>query len=268
MKTADWLNYFRANQAEPCEIPWRLTRRPGRKAWRALVPSLQQFQLGENAGGLHFLELARLHARQTGDGDFPEAIALFIAEEQRHSRLLGLYLRHIGAPLLRGHWLHGIFRTLRHWAGLELKVTVLVTAEVMAIPYYRAVLSISRCPVLNALCLRILREESAHLAFQGNTLRQFAEDRPLWLRRVFEAAHSLFLAGTCATTWFEHRRVFRLAGKSLPDVWRSARGALGKVRAGHLLRPPAGPAPARSSGSSVVAAPALLVSSVRAGEIP
>ena len=104
----------------------------------------------------------------------------FIAEEQRHSAMLARYLRLAGAPLLGEHWIHSVFRRIRHWAGLESKVTVLVTAEILAVPYYRALMETTRCPALTAICQRVLREEAQHLLFQGNTLRRLQQRRPGW----------------------------------------------------------------------------------------
>jgi predicted metal-dependent hydrolase len=225
-----WLEYFRRNQADPTEIPWDSVAPPPAKFRDALITSLQQFQLGENAAGRHFLELARRHAETTDDADFPEAIALFIAEEQRHSRLLAVYLHQIGAPLLKRHWTHDIFRRLRHLAGLEAKVRVLVTAEIMAIPYYRAVLAAVRCPTLQAICRRILKEEAQHLNFQGNTLHHLQSRRSPWQIQLHTAAQRMLLAGTCLLTWLEHRRVFQASGQDLGDVWRSAQAAMAHVQ--------------------------------------
>lgn len=226
----NWLAYFRSNQGDPDEIPWHAVRPPSPRAARHLIPSLQQFQLGENAGGLHFLTLARRHAKASGDLDFPEAIALFIAEEQRHSAMLGRYLRALGAPLLQEHWIHSIFRRMRHWFGLESKVTVLVTAEIVAVPYYRALLESSPCPALQAICRRVLREESQHLLFQGNTLRRLQQARPRWMVRSTHFAQELLLAGTCLAVWIEHRQVFRAAGDGPLDVWYTSRIVLDHVQ--------------------------------------
>ncbi len=245
-----WLEYFRSNQSEPSEIPWEQAVPLSDAMARILLPSIQQFQLGENATGNHFLALAREHGRATNDLDFPEAIALFIAEEQRHSSLLARYLRQTGRPLLRKHWVHSIFRRIRHWAGLESKVTVLVTAEIMAVPYYRALMEASRCPALAAICQRVLREEAQHLLFQGNTLRRLQENRPAWWVAATHLTQELFLAGTCLTTWATHRRVFAIAGEGFLDVWYTARVVLAHVQraaAGNnplAYRAPAGSLPA------------------------
>ena len=207
-----WLLYFRSNQADPQEIPWPDLQAPNREIARFLIPSLQLFQLEEGARGLTFLELGRRHAEATGNLDFIETLALFIAEEQRHSALLGRYLRAMGVPLLHRHWVDGIFRRLRKLAGLECMVTVLVTAEVLAVPYYRAVHRISPCPALRALCRRILREEAQHLLFQASTLASLQRSRPSWWIGLTHFAQHVLLAGTCATVWTQHGKVLRRGG--------------------------------------------------------
>jgi len=204
-----WLLYFRSNQADPHEIPWQDVRPISSEMAPLLTSSLQLFQLGEGARGLTFLELGRRHAETTGDLDFVETLALFIAEEQRHSAMLGRYLRAVGAGLLERHWVDGIFRRLRKLAGLECMVTVLVTAEVIAVPYYRAVHRISPCPVLRAICRRILREEARHLLFQASTLAVLQQARPDWWTRLTRFAQHILLAGTCVTVWAQHGRLLR-----------------------------------------------------------
>ncbi|MBM3796015.1 MAG: ferritin-like domain-containing protein [Acidobacteria bacterium] len=196
-----WLLYVRANQNEPTDIPWPLATPRQDALGREIVRSIQQVQFGENATGRHFLDLARRHGRATGDADFPEAIALFIAEEQRHSALLGRYLRLAGSRCLDRHWIHSAFRRLRHLGGLEAKVTVLVVAEMLAIPYYRALMDVARCPALEAICQRILREESQHFLFQGNTLRRLQRGRSRTYVALVHLAQELQLAGTSLATW-------------------------------------------------------------------
>ncbi|MCC6538035.1 MAG: ferritin-like domain-containing protein [Bryobacterales bacterium] len=225
-----WLLYFRDNQNEPTEIPWPLATPRQDALGSDIVRSIQQFQLGENASGRHFLDLARQHGRATGDADFPEAIALFIAEEQRHSALLGRYLRVAGAACLQQHWIHSAFRWLRHVGGLEAKVTVLVVAEMLAVPYYRALMEVARCPALEAICQRILCEEAQHLLFQGNTLRRLQGRRPRTYVKLVHFAQELLLAGTSLATWWEHRRIFAAAGDGFLDVWYTARVVLAHVQ--------------------------------------
>ncbi len=249
-----WLSYFRANQSEPDEIPWDRAQAPPNEIAHFFIPSLQQFQLGEGASGVTFLELGRRHAVASADHDFIEALALFIAEEQRHSALLCRYLRSIGVPLIEKHWVDKMFRRIRKLAGLECMVTVLVIAEIMAVPYYAAVHRLSACPVLRAICVRILREEAQHLRFQASTLRSLQKRRsPLFiaLTRTFQRA---LLLATCALLWAEHHQVLRAGGFTVTSFVAKCRGLLMNLQ--------------RDSSREKVFAPQLLPAQIHTRNLP
>jgi hypothetical protein len=105
---------------------------------RVATPSIQQFQLGEGARGQRLLERGQKYGRKVNDPLFAGALDLFIKEEQQHSRYLSAFMESQGIPLVQWHWVDSVFRELRGLAGLELPLTVLVTAEIIAVPYYRA----------------------------------------------------------------------------------------------------------------------------------
>ena len=48
--------------------------------------------------------------------------------------------------------------------------TVLVTAEVLAIPFYQALRDATRSSLLRAICVRILCDEASHLNYQALTI--------------------------------------------------------------------------------------------------
>src|SRR5215212_8244718 len=131
--TNTWFEYFQNNiwPTMPWASPYRLTS----EEIAAVASSIQQFELGEGSEGHGFLRRARA---ATGDPHFVATLELFIKEEQRHSASLGRFLDLHGVPHLKKHWLDQIFRRIRRLAGFELIVTVLVTAEIIAVPYYRA----------------------------------------------------------------------------------------------------------------------------------
>src|SRR5262245_14649675 len=82
-----WLDYFRRNAAEP-PLPWNDSYRLSGAERAAVVPSIQQFEMGENAGGTRLMRRAEAFARKRGDQEFADVMRLFIGEEQRHSRML------------------------------------------------------------------------------------------------------------------------------------------------------------------------------------
>jgi len=213
---SDWVRYFRANSVDPC-LPWDDGYRLSGAERAVVIHSIQQFQLGENAQGRRLLQRAAVL-----EPEFVQALRLFIIEEQRHSELLGRFLAIQSAQCLRRHWVHAVFRRLRGFAGLELRMRVLATAEVLAIPYYRALRDATGSPLLRSICSRILAEEAEHLRFQAFTFGQLGSRRAALLRALTRALHRCFLMATTLLVWTEHGQVFRAGGYSLRDVWKQS----------------------------------------------
>lgn len=66
---------------------------------------------------------------------------------------------------LKQSWTDTVLRTLRKDAGYEASITVLITAELIALFYYRALQVCTQSPVLVAIGKRILEEEAAHTRY-------------------------------------------------------------------------------------------------------
>ena len=219
MPETDWLLYFRANAAEP-PLPWKDDYRLSGAERVAVIESIQQFQLGENAQGRRLLKRAEML-----DAELVPVLRLFIREEQRHSEILARFLTTQGAHRLTRHWVHGAFRRVRGWAGLELGMRVLATAEVLAIPYYSALRDATGSPLLRSICSRILAEEAQHLRFQAFTLKRLGFRRAELLRDLVSEFHRWFLMATTLLVWIEHTRVFRAGGYSFQRLWRETLSA-------------------------------------------
>ena len=219
ISSRDWVDYFYRNRHDPL-LPWADGGRLTESEKRAVIPSIQQFQLGEGATGRRMLEGARRFAQNTGDPELIASLKLFFAEEQRHSGTLARFLQTENAPCLRSHWVHTVFRWLRGLAGLELCLKVLVTAEVLARPYYSALRDATGSPLLRGICQRIFEEEAVHLRFQAFLLSRFQNrHRPL-TQALLKTLHLVLLAGTAALVWVQHNAVFRFAGRTFRQFWR------------------------------------------------
>jgi 1,2-phenylacetyl-CoA epoxidase catalytic subunit len=182
------------------------------KERRTITPSIQQFQLGEGSKGQRLLERGQKHGRIVNDSLFAGALDIFIKEEQQHSRYLAAFMESQSIPLVQKHWVDTIFRKLRGLAGLELSLTVLVTAELIAVVYYRALRGATGSPILKMICTRILDDEASHLKFQASMIARVASGRPALLQRAVSEMHRHFLLGTILVVWMEHRAVFAAAG--------------------------------------------------------
>ena len=182
---------------------------------------MQEFQLGEQSEGRHLRRAARDYARRTGDTAYSRAVELFIREEQHHAALLGRFMDMAGIARVRHTWVDSVFRRLRRFAGLDTSICVLLTAEVIAKIYYRALLAATASPVLRALCRRILEDERSHVEFQSERLAILRCSRARWRVAAAVAAQRLLFAGSVAVVWLRHGSVLRFGSDSFPAYWRA-----------------------------------------------
>ena len=232
--SGEWCRHFLRNDANRKPIPWETVASLSEKERRAIARSVAVFQRGESGEGTHLLRCAARHARDVDDPNYLPAMRMFVREEQQHAAWLGRFLDEAGLPRIAGNFSDGVFRWLRHRAGLELSITVLVTAEILANVYYAALRDATDCPALRELCGQILRDEVAHVRFQCERIAilQRRYSRPA--RRVKRFLHSCLYAGAAAVLWIGHRRVFRAAGIGIGSYIRRAWNEF--RRAGRFVR--------------------------------
>ncbi|MFE0459203.1 ferritin-like domain-containing protein [Kitasatospora sp. NPDC058965] len=204
---ADWLVEFRAEavrRAEAGEPDWSA----GARLPEAVVASLQRFQVGEDGDGRNLIA----KADQAGDAEYAAAVRLFIAEEQNHARLLARLLAAAGAPLLDGHWSDRAFVAVRRLLGLRLELMVLLTAEFVAVTYYRAVRDGVRDPLTSQVAGRILADERRHIPFHCRRLRRSIAELPAVLQPVAVAGWCALLLGATLFVAVDHGRALRSLG--------------------------------------------------------
>lgn len=207
-----WVEYFRSNAAAVRPFPW--TAGPGLSdAERQTIgASIAEFQLGESSEGAHLLRFGRLHAAETGDADYLAALRLFLAEEHRHAADLGRFMDRAGLPRARRTWVDTVFRALRRRSGLERSIVLLLTAEIVATVYYRALRDATKSALLRVLCEQILNDEATHVEFQAQRLAILRRGRGRVPQAAARALHWSLLASTCLVVWLRHRRVLRAGG--------------------------------------------------------
>lgn len=113
-----------------------------------------------------------------------------------------------------------VFRRLRHLAGLELAISVLVTAEIVAQVYYQALAAATGSTILKALCEQILRDEDPHVRFQCERLAILRRRRGRAWRTLCVAAHRVLMLGTLPVVWMKHRRALVAGGFGWRRFWR------------------------------------------------
>ena len=137
-----------------------------------------------------------------------------------------------GYPLLRSCWTDAMFRVARKMLGFGLMVTVLVCAEIVAVPYYTAVRGMTGSGWLRAICTRLLSDEAMHLRFQAANLG--AVWRRWNLLRLLKGCHRALMALVCLVVWREHGEVLRRGGYTRLTFITGCLDLLEQVHAGAL----------------------------------
>lgn len=211
----EWLEYFSTNRRNLLPIPWESSYRLTAEESKTITNSIRIFQLGENSEGRHFLQAARDYAARSGDLVYIDALKFFIAEEQRHARDLGRFMDSQGIPRAKIHWTDFIFRKLRRLLDLEMSIAVLITPELIAKIYYKALHESTQSPVLRKICRQILRDEVEHIYFQAGTLGKIRRSRRNWTITLLEQSHRLFFLATLAVVWLGHHNILQAGGYGL-----------------------------------------------------
>jgi hypothetical protein len=235
--SAAWCEYFQRNSRCLLSIPWDAGPRLTEEQQQVLIPSLQDFQLGESSAGRYGLVRAEAYGKRVGDSLYVEGVRLFFAEEGRHAAYLARYLGSCGAGTIGRSWTDFAFRRVRRLMGLETLLTALLTAELIGEVYYRAVRAATGCPVLRAICTQVLRDERQHVRFhverfalmhRGRGRLRAIIHRTLW-RGLFTAA--------CVAVWVKHGQAFRMGGypfrRFRTEAWAGFRRAAGSNPAEH-----------------------------------
>ncbi len=218
-----WIDHFSRN-AQAARVNWDLAPAIGPRERHTVLRSLQAWQLGETSDGRHLLRAATRYAEATGDADYPDAVRLFIAEEQKHGNHLGRYLDLIGEPRLTSDRGDSLFRRVRyHNASMELWTLAVITVESTAQVFYRALRDATGCPLLREICTDILVDEAAHIVFQRERLHTILRQKSPTARWLASRAYPAFHAVVAPVVWVAHRGVFAAGGFPLRQYLRTMR---------------------------------------------
>jgi hypothetical protein len=207
-----WLAHFRSQAAHPRQVPSTLDDTLTARERRLIASSIATFQLGESSPGLQLRRAVRSHCQTPADQPFIEIFDLFIAEEQRHARLLGEFMQDHEIPLRAGALTNQAFRALRRLGGLAARIRILVTAEIIGIVYYRALEVVTDCRRLQILCRTLVADELVHVAFESQLLLALRSNRSGISRLLAQAWEQSLLSAAAAMVWITHRRVLKAAG--------------------------------------------------------
>ena len=106
--------------------------------------------------------------------------------------------------------------------GLETMIVVLLTAEIIAKVYYRALYFASESVVLRRICSQLLRDELKHVEFHTDRLRLMRRGRSSWRQGLVDLSARTLFGGTLLVVWLRHRPALRRGGFGWRRFWSAA----------------------------------------------
>ncbi|MEL6221636.1 MAG: hypothetical protein AAFR31_03220 [Cyanobacteria bacterium J06627_8] len=216
-----WFAYFEKNAACEPDIPWEAHELLTADDYQTIQHSIATFQRGEYSEGRQLMAFARHYAQSQGDNTLAKITQLFVKEEQLHASLLKRFMEKHGIPCLKKEWTDVLFRTLRRHAGYEVSITVLITAEIIALTYYDALQNCTESKVLQAICTRLLSDERAHVAYESELINHMRSQKSAFRQWGDRHLHRHLFLFTTLLVYVEHRLVLNRGGYTFLQFWKA-----------------------------------------------
>jgi len=215
-----WLNHFEYHAQHPRCVPAGLpdVLEPGER--RLIARSIATFQLGEQPEGNALLFSAWRFAKKHNAAPLIRILELLLGEQRRHAALLRKFMEDHALPQKQTDWTDFVFCCLRRLGGFEFRLYLLITAELIASVFYRALEVATGCQRLKILCRTLVADELAHVGLESQLLLTLRARRPAFVRGGLRLAHRVFFAGTASIVYLTHRAVLRNAGYNMVSFLR------------------------------------------------
>ena len=221
MNTHRWINHFRNNKLNRAEPPWGGPVTMDAAMIRRVLPSLEQFQLGDGGGPASLIAHNAERFRGSSD-EVRTLVDLWFAEEREHSRLLSCAVRRFGGRLIKSHWSFSAFCATRRVLGVWFELQVLLLTEIVSTGYYRVLRRHINDTPVRAMCSLILRDEAGHVAF--HRARLAAEEKGAGVEGLAWQGQ-FWLCGFAAATmlWVNHRHCLEAIGGTRAEYYGEVR---------------------------------------------
>ena len=208
----EWENYFLKNKLNLQKITWNYQDLLSKKEKDCISSSIAKFQLGEYSEGQKLIEFCDKYSRKYEDKILKKITALFIKEEQAHSYILKRFMKLNNIAILKSDWTDNIFRLIRSISGYELSITVLITAEIISLTYYRALSKATKNNLLKDICLKIIEEERKHVLYESMLLKNMRKQKMRISQLLIFVSHKLFFLCSVLLVLMDHRKVIFSGG--------------------------------------------------------
>ena len=215
-----WKIHFRENLTKQ-RVDWKLKPAITPQEKENILYSLKAWQLGETSDGKHLLAAAGRYAGKSGDGEYVDAVKLFIKEVQKHGSNLGQYIDALGEQRLKKDWGDSLFHKVRYLnTSMELWTIAVIIVESAAQIFYQALHDATNCQLLRSICNDIIIDEAHHIKFQNERMHIIFRQKSFYNKAFSLLCYSVLFFGTIHAIWLGHHKAFIAGGVNKKDFFR------------------------------------------------
>jgi len=228
MGTLQWRDHFHSSLRRERTIQWTLGVRLDASIAAPVLTSLQVLQRGLSSPGIDL----RTKVRKVHSREYAECIDAYVLEKQIHSELLSKLLWEAGSEPAKRAWVDFFFRHFRRRFDWLPELAILLTAEMVSMPFFRVVCNNVDCPVVRQVLESIMADQSYHLGFHIDHLRPEIASRSPLERLAIQQAWSAFFSAALSLLIASNRAVFSALEYDRLAFWTDAWNLFAQVQTG------------------------------------
>jgi len=222
MNVATWITHFEHNRLNRPEPDWAAPIYLSRAQVVRLLPSLQQFHLGDGGGPASLIAHDADGFRGQTDS-MRMLVDAWFAEEREHSRLVGGLVERFGGKPITSHWSFSAFCFCRRVFGVAFELTVLLLTEIVSTAYYRVLRRHANDAAIKGACTLILRDEAGHVAFHRDRLSSEAEGAGARFGIVWRTRFRWLGYAAATMLWVNHGKCLAPLGATTAEFYHEVR---------------------------------------------
>jgi hypothetical protein len=228
MGTLQWREHLDSSVRRERRIQWQLGVDLDAELRAPVVESLQLFQRGLSSPGIDF----RTKIRRSCPRELAQCVDLYVAEKAIHSDLLCRWLWEAGAEPAKRHVVDFAFRHFRRRFDWAREMGLLLTAEMVSIPFFRVLSSQVDDTVTRQVLESILADQAYHLGFHIDQLRPALAERGTAERFVIQQAWGGAFTSALGIVIGTNRAVFGALDYDPLCYWTDAWNLYAQVQTG------------------------------------
>lgn len=228
MGTMQWLSHFRdsATRERSFDFAQGVTLEPAVR--EPVMAALSFFQRALSTPGMDL----RTKVRNGGSPEYVECVDLYVAEKNAHADLLARVLWAAGEQPGRRNVPDFVFRRVRRRLPWQPEIMVLLTAELVMVPVLRVIANHTRDPLVTEVVESILYDQSFHIGFHLDHLRDELRGFGSLSNVGLQAAWSAMFTSALTVLLRECHGLFDAIGYSRLTCWTDAWHLFSTVQAG------------------------------------